>query len=123
MKKLTIMLMVIICSLWQFQTLAVSDSTQIPLQPEGPDKNDLPEKGYRMPSAPFICTIDFENHRIETSLPYNIIAYELWDEDGDSPIVSYANDYEMVECMANDSGVFQFRIVTDERTYVGNIDL
>ena len=115
--------MVIICSLWQFQTLASSDSTQITLQPEGPDKGDEHEKGYRMPSAPFICTIDFENHRIETSIPYNITIYELWDEDGVSPIVSYANDYELVDYMANASGVFQLRVITAKRIYVGYIDL
>ena len=115
--------MVIICSLWQLQTLAASDSTQITLQPEGPDKGHEHEKGHRMPSAPFICTIDFENPRIETSIPYRITAYELWDEDCDYPIVSYANDYKLVDYMANASGVFQLRIVTTERTYIGYIDL
>lgn len=115
--------MVIICSLWHFQTLAASDSTQITLQPEDPDKGDEHEKGYRMPSAPFICTIDYDNHRIETSIPYEITAYELCDEDVYSPTISYASDYELVEYMANASGVFQLRVVTAERTYVGYIDL
>lgn len=113
----------IICSLWQFQILAVSASTQITLQDERPDKGGEPSKGKRLPSATFICTIDFDNRSIVTTIPYNIIAYELWDENGYSTIVSYANDYELVEYMANVSGVFQLRIVTAERTCVGYIDL
>ena len=69
------------------------------------------------------CTIDFENHRIETSIPYDIIAYELWDEDGVDTIVSYPSDYDIVEFMSTVSGAFQLRLITVERTYVGYLDL
>lgn len=80
MKKIYITLVVIICSLWHFQTLAASDTTQITLQAEQPDKGELPEKGHRKPSAQFICTIDFNNHSIVTAIPDDIISFELWDE-------------------------------------------
>ncbi len=123
MKKLTLMMIAIICSLWHFQTLAVSVKTEITLQDERPDKGIQPDKGHRIPSAPVICTIDFENHRIETSIPYEIIAYELWDEDGIDTIVSYPSDYDIVEFMSTVSGAFQLRLITVEHTYIGYLEL
>ena len=115
--------MAIICSLWQFQTLAASDSTQITLQPEGPDKGDKPDKGHRIPSAPIICMIDFEHNRILTSIPFEITDYELWEEVGDASIISYPSDCELVEYMAGITGVYMLRIVTSERAYVVYIEL
>ena len=76
-----------------------------------------------MPAAPVICTIDFDSHRIATSIAYEITAYELWDEDGVSPIVSYPSDYDIVEYMSRLAGVFQLRIVTSDRTYAGYLEL
>lgn len=93
------------------------------LQNEDEGKEDFPSKGWRTPAIPITCTIDFENHRIATSFSYEITAYELWDMDGIAPIVSYSNDYDLVECMSDISGEFQFRIVTLECTYVGYLDL
>ena len=87
------------------------------------EEDERPSKGYRVPAAPVICTIDFESHRIATSIPYEIIAYELWDEDGTAQIVSFASDYDLVEYMSCMSGAFQLRLVSSERTYVGYIDL
>lgn len=84
---------------------------------------DMPSKGKRIPSAPITCMIDFENHRIETSIPYNITAYELWDDDGIDTIVSYTSDYDIVEFMTTVSGVFQLRLITVERNYVGYLEL
>lgn len=89
----------------------------------GEEDVDPPLRGHRIPSPATTCTIDFENDRIETSIPYEIIAYELWDEDGVDTIVSYTSDYDIVEFMSTVSGVFQFRLITVERTYVGYLEL
>lgn len=84
---------------------------------------EFPSKGQRLPAASVICTIDFENHRIVTSIPYAITAYELWDEERDASIVSYPTDYELVEYISCLSGVFQLRLVTSEGVYIGYLDL
>lgn len=123
MKKLLLMLMTIICSLWHFQTLAASDSTQITLQAERPDKNDSSEKGHRMPFAPIICTIDFKNHRIELSSSEFIIAYELWDEDGTYVIGSNASDSEFVDFISGLSDLYQLRLIGVEHVYIGYLEL
>lgn len=88
-----------------------------------PEWNENNPYGPRMPAAPVICTIDFDSHRIATSIAYEITAYELWDEDGVSPIVSYPSDYDIVEYMSRLAGVFQLRIVTSDRTYAGYLEL
>ena len=76
-----------------------------------------------MPAAPVICTIDFDSHRIATSIVYEITAYELWDEDGNVPLVSYTDDYEFVDYLSGVSGEFQLRIITSACVYAGHIDL
>ena len=127
MKKLLVSLLSGLClAIVSINAVAISNQIDIRLlvfHYIEEEEEEPPSKGYRTPAAPVICTIDFENHSIKTSISYNITVYELWDEDGDSPIVSYASDYELVEYMAKASGVFQFRIVTTERIYVGYIDL
>ncbi|MDE6380524.1 MAG: hypothetical protein K2L11_08635, partial [Muribaculaceae bacterium] len=67
MKKIVLIFFAVTYCLWHFDTLAMSDTTDITLQAEAPDKNKEPEKGHRIPAAPFICTIDFDNHRIVTT--------------------------------------------------------
>lgn len=83
---------------------------------------DVPSKGMRIPSVPVVCTIDFEHHLISAA-PYEITTYELWDEDGHAPLVSYDSDYEFVEFISGLSGNYQLRLVTNQRIYVGYLDL
>ena len=123
MKKITATFIAIILSLWHFQTLAASGSTDITLQAEQPDEHKVPLKGHRMPSTQYICTIDFNNYRIETTIPYDIIAYELWNEDGAGMSASYSTDYEIVEFMDGLSGEYQLRIVTTQHAYTGYLEL
>ena len=89
----------------------------------GEEDMDPPNRGHRIPSPATTCTIDFDNHRIETSIPYEITAYELWDEDGIDTIVSYPSDYDIVELMSTVSGAFQLRLITVEYTYIGYLEL
>ena len=123
MKKILLILFAATFSLWHFETIAKYETTDIALEAEEPDRSVDPSKGRRIPAAPVICTIDFKNHRIATSIPYAITAYELWDEEGESLIVSYTNDYDMVQYMANTTGVFRLRLTTDGRTYLGYLEL
>lgn len=88
-----------------------------------PEWNENNPYGPRMPAAPVICTIDFDSHRIATSIVYEITAYELWDEDGNVPLVSYTDDYEFVDYLSGVSGEFQLRIITSACVYAGHIDL
>lgn len=105
---------------------AFADLTTIIMYPsmsEQGENPDHPSKGFRIPATPASCRIDIENHLIATSVPYAITAYELWDEEGDSKIVSYACDYEFIQHITDTSGEFQLRLVTDELTYIGYLEL
>lgn len=126
MKKSLVSLLSGLCltlvSINAFAGLKLIDIGLIIFQEVEKDK-DPPSKGYRAPEVSVICTIDFENHRIATSLPYEITTYELWDEYGEIPIVSYASDSDLVEYMEYTSGIFQLRLITSEQTYLGYLDL
>ncbi|MDE6022962.1 MAG: hypothetical protein K2G13_05605, partial [Muribaculaceae bacterium] len=67
--------------------------------------------------------IDISTHSIQTSLSNDIISYELWDEEGESMIVSYKYDSNMVAFLSTVKGVYQFRIATAETIYLGYIEL
>ena len=102
---------------------AESGSLTIDVTTIDENREEHPEKGPRTPSAPTVCTIDFDNHRIETSIPYAVTAYELWEDEGIAIIVSYPSDYDMVEYMSGQTGVYQLRIVTSDGTYAGYLEL
>lgn len=125
MKKLFVSLLSGIClTIVSTGALAAMEPINIGLSPSDEVKDpEHPSKGQRLPAAPVICTIDFENHRIVTSIPYEITAYELWDEEGNASIASYPTDYDLVEYMSGLSGVFQLRLVTSEYAYIGYLDL
>lgn len=89
----------------------------------GEEDVERPPKGFRIPSSPKECTIDFENHRIELSTFEFILSYELWDEDGTYPIESFASDSEFVEILSGESGAYQLRLVGEDRVYLGYIEL
>ena len=126
MKKIAIILIAFYFNIWNIEAFAISGTADILIreqQCEEPDIKDENAKGPRMPSAPMRCTIDFDNQCIETSIPYLITAYELWVEDGTTQVVSYPDDYELVEYMSGAYGVFQLRLITSGPTYTGYIDL
>ena len=127
MKKLLISLLSGLClAIVSINAFAISNQIDIGLfvfHYTEEEREEPPSKGYRIPAAPVICTIDFENHRIVTSIPDEIISYDLWNEDGEATIASYSTDYELIRYLANTIGVFQLRLITSEHTYVGYLDL
>lgn len=124
MKKIVIIFLLGIClTIISLPVEADSESITISLGTEDPDRTDPDPKGLRTPVAPNICTIDYGNHCITSTIPYEIIAYELWDEEGHAPLVSYKSDYEFVEFISGLSGNYQLRLVTNQRVYVGYLDL
>lgn len=93
------------------------DSDPIPEDP-------YPERGHRMPAAPVTCMVDLINHSIESSLPDEIVSYELRDEGGDSSIAIFTSDYDMTLFMSTLTGIYQFRVRTAGNiTYIGYIEL
>ena len=88
-----------------------------------PEEKDWPSKGHRIPAATEICTIDFDSFSIVTSFPNEITTYELWNEDSNVLLVSYASDYELVEYMSRINGTYLLRLVTVEGAYIGYIEL
>lgn len=100
----------------------VAESTVISMAKK-PTRKDLPTKGHRMPSEKVVCVIDFTSGQImvETSSP--VISYELRDEEGETMIVGFSSDSDLVEFMTSLQGVYQIRLVTDEYLYIGYIEL
>ena len=80
-------------------------------------------KGVRIPATPVICVIDFTNLSITSDRLPIVLSYELWDETGDNMIISYSNDYDMVNFMVSLTGCYQLRLVTEKNTYIGYIEL
>lgn len=90
------------------------------------DSHDIYEespKGLRMPSAPIALTIEFSTLSIKWNRAPSVQYYELWDEIGDHMIASYTNDHEMVTFMSSQTGGYQLKLVTEESTYIGYIEL
>lgn len=112
------------CLLLANTTLAAEPLKSVPLsmQDREPDKKVLPDKGHRMP-AYISCTIDFAAGSIESSIASPILSYELWDEEGETILASYATDHELVDFMATLTGAYQLRLVTDEYLYIGYLEL
>ncbi len=77
----------------------------------------------RIPTTPILCTIDFENHRIELSTTDFITTYELWDEDGMFLLASYTTDSEFVGNLSNLTGAYQLRLVGEDHIYMGYLEL
>lgn len=79
--------------------------------------------GWRMPAAPISCQIDFNALSITSDRLPTVLSYELWNDTGESMIISYSNDYDMVSCMASLAGVFQLRLISAETSYIGYMEL
>ena len=110
-------------SLVSISAFAGSDSISIGMTISQVDEEEHPLKGWRIPSSPEECTIDFENHCIVLSSSEFIITYELWDEEGTYIIGSNASDSEFVDFMSGLSGVYQLRLIGVEHVYVGYLEL
>lgn len=110
-------------SLVSISAFAGSDSISIGMTISQVEEEEHPLKGWRIPSSPKECTIDFENHCIELSSSEFIIAYELWDEEGTYIIGSNASDSEFVDFMSGLSGMYQLHLIGVEHVYVGHLEL
>ena len=90
------------------------------------EEDDIPEEnpfGWRIPAPPTTCLVDFANLSITSDRLPIVLSYELWDEAGDIMLISYSNDYDMVTFMTSLTGGYQLRLVTEENTYIGYIEL
>lgn len=106
--------------------LAYADESSRPVSLSKRPKHDntpLNPKGHRTPAAWSECIVSFTDNCIETSVAMDILSYELWDEDGESMLVSCATDHELVEFMSCISGSYQLRLVTEEYLYIGYVNL
>lgn len=100
-----------------------NDAIVISLAQSKSEQQEKPEKGKRTPDKAETCIIDFNSTTIQTSLSDEITYFELWDKEGLLLLTSYSTDYEMVLFMAQQTGLFQFRIVTSYHTHIGYIEL
>ena len=99
------------------------DAISVSLAQSDNEYREKPEKGHRTSPTYETCVIDFSNFAIATERIPMIISYELWDGTGEEIVVSYPNDYDMVTFMSSLSGCYQLRLVTEDSTYIGYIEL
>ncbi len=90
---------------------------------EDNEEEDLPSKGFRIPSSHKECTIDFQNHRIGLSTSEIILTFELWDEDGITLMASFASDHGFVDFLSGLSGGYQLRLIGEDHVYIGYLEL
>ena len=98
----------------------IVDMTQ---QDNSQDPDEKNNKGHRLPVRTQTCLIDFDSHTISTSVSADIISYELWDENGESIVLAFGTDSDMVVYLSEISGLYQLRLVTEKYTYIGYIEL
>ena len=97
---------------------------QVPVSLRGQeDYYEIPDRGHRTSPTYETCVIDFTNLAIATERIPMIISYELWDETGENIVAAYPDDYDMVVYMSSLSGCYQLRLVTEDSTYIGYIEL
>ena len=124
MKNFFLIFIAACCLLLTTSAAAAEPVTTIKLtkQDQEPIKKDRPSKGNRMPGYT-TCLIDLLNRCIICSMEETVLHYELWDENGETLLVSYPTDGEMTGYMADISGAYQLRLVTEEYLYIGYVDL
>ena len=76
----------------------------------------------RIPSARVQCTIDFENGTITGNFSSDLLAYEVWDEEGEECIAMFADASGLVSFLYSaDGGLYQLRFYSDSYIYIGYI--
>lgn len=90
---------------------------------DDPGKLDRPSKGHRLLRAPIICTINFAEGTVDASIASEILSYEVWDAEGGCIVASFTTDSGMVEFLSTASGCYQLRLVTDDYSYAGYLEL
>lgn len=81
------------------------------------------DKGKRSLPNILLCVINFSNRTIDIATSSNIVRYEIWDNSDEMLMNSFYNDTETVEYLAEISGCYQIRIITESHIYVGIINL
>lgn len=99
-----------------------SSQVTVSVTEEGKDIREESPWGYRKPSPPIRCTIDFNTLSITLDRIPIVLSYELWDEDGENMVISYSTDYDMVSYISSLSGVYRLRLVCAEKVYIGYIE-
>lgn len=100
-----------------------SSQIVVSLNEDGRDKPEENPWGLRIPAVPLTSTIDFDALSIISDRLPMVLSYELWDESGDTMLVSYSNDFDMVSFMSSLTGCYQLRLLSADSTYLGYIEL
>lgn len=84
-----------------------------------------PEKGQRAPGLLIECTISISqgiqlNSSVDVS---DILAYEIWDAEGESCIASFCDEAGFINFLFSLSGEFQIRFTTPDYNLVGFIQI
>lgn len=89
----------------------------------GGKRDDEPQKNKRIPSAPVYCTIDFANQTVEGGFTSVLLAFEVWNEEGDECIAIFNNESALVEYLNTTEGDYQLRFFSESYVYIGYISL
>lgn len=86
-------------------------------------KPTKPGKGQRVPSAPMLCVIHFDDLTVELIGSFDeIIEYCLYDLDGNC-ILSTDSESAFVGTLASLKGNYYLELTSEDYTYTGSISL
>lgn len=102
--------------------IPVDNGNELVMSRKGRNREDMPKKGNRIPSAPIHCIINYEDENILGNFDSEIESYEMWDEDGEIQYCSIGDCKEFIEFLSSAHGCFQLRFITDEYVYIGFIE-
>lgn len=89
---------------------------------EQPDHSDRPKTNtHRTPSRPIVCTISETEGIVTDVVIEGILAYELWDADGETCVAEFADSGLAAAYIYAVPGEYQLRIVTSDYSYIGYI--
>lgn len=97
--------------------------TPVDGKPAIPPTEPAPGKGSRVPSAPVLCVINFDDLTIELAGCFDeIIEYALCDLDGNC-ILSTESESAFVGTLASLKGDYYLELTSEDYTYTGILTL
>lgn len=94
-------------------------SVKMQKTPGNGDREDDQNEDKRIPSAPIYCVIDFENQTITGNFSSKLLAFEVWDEDGEGCVATFADESGLIDFLCSAEGDYQLRFFSESYIYIG----
>lgn len=127
MKNLLIITFLLLGMMLPIKASAASSRTPVPIimqKTSGKgNKRDDSNTSKRIPPAPVYCTIDFANQTVDGGFTSALLAFEVWNEEGDECIAIFNDEISLVEYLDSTEGDYQLRFFSESYVYIGYISL